>query len=65
VVTPSAYLVDVFARFGLKAQAVFNIVDAARYRYRERAPLAPVFLHNRAMEPLYNVACTLRAFQIV
>jgi glycosyltransferase involved in cell wall biosynthesis len=65
VVTPSAYLVDVFARFGLEAQAIFNIVDAARYRYRERVPLAPVFLHNRAMEPLYNVECALRAFQIV
>jgi glycosyltransferase involved in cell wall biosynthesis len=65
VVTPSAYLVDVFARFGLKAQPVSNIVDVAKYRYRERSPLAPVFLHNRAMEPLYNVECTLRAFQIV
>jgi len=65
VVTPSAYLVDVFARFGLKAQAVSNIVDVARYRYRERFPLAPVFLHNRAMEPLYNVECTVRAFEII
>ena len=65
VVTPSAYLVDVFARFGLKAQPVSNIVDVTRYRYRERVPLAPVFLHNRAMEPLYNVECTLRAFAIV
>ncbi len=65
VVTPSGFLVDVFAKFGLKAQAIYNFVDTDRYRFRERNPLRPIFLSNRNFEPLYNVSCTLRAFAIV
>lgn len=62
IVVPSSYLVDVFARFGLPARAIFNTVDTDRFQYRERQPLRPVFLTTRLLEPLYNVACTLRAF---
>jgi glycosyltransferase involved in cell wall biosynthesis len=62
IVTPSNYLVDVFARFNLAARAVSYTVEADRFRFRERAPLRPVFLSNRNHEPLYNVACVLRAF---
>jgi L-malate glycosyltransferase len=62
IAVPSGYLVDVFARFGLTARAVFNFVDKARFRFRERRPLAPRFLSNRNHEPLYNVAMALRAF---
>jgi glycosyltransferase involved in cell wall biosynthesis len=62
IVTPSNYLVDVFARFGLAARAVSYTVETDRFRFRERAPLRPVFLSNRNHEPLYNVGCVLRAF---
>jgi glycosyltransferase involved in cell wall biosynthesis len=62
VAVPSGYLVDVFARFGLPAQAIFNVVDTERFRFRPRRPPRPVFLANRHLEPLYNVACVLRAF---
>ena len=65
VVAPSGYLVDVFARFGVEALSIFNIVDTARFRFRERRPLRPVFLSNRNFEPLYNVSCVLRAFALV
>lgn len=65
IVTPSGYLVDVFAKFGFSAEPVFNIADTNRYRSRKRVPLRPAFLSNRNFEPLYNVACTLRAFGIV
>ena len=63
IVAPSGYLVDVFARFGLKARAIFNIIDPGAFRYRERAKPRPIFLHNRILEPLYNIQCTLRAFR--
>src|SRR5262249_23152386 len=33
--------------------------------FRERVPLKPRLLSTRNFEPLYNVACTLRAFAIV
>jgi glycosyltransferase involved in cell wall biosynthesis len=65
IVTPSGYLVEMFARFGLRARAIYNIVELDRFRYRERCPLRPIFLVSRLLEPLYNVACVLRAFAII
>jgi glycosyltransferase involved in cell wall biosynthesis len=65
IVVPSGYLVDVFARYGLRARAIHNIVELDRFTYRERNPLRPVFLTSRLLEPLYNVPCVLRAFAII
>lgn len=65
VVVPSGYLVDVFARFGLRARAISNSIELDRFRFRERMPLRPVFLTNRLLEPLYNVSCVLRAFALI
>jgi len=65
LVAPSGYLTDVFRRHDLEAQTIVNTVDPSRFRYRERRPIRPVFLHNRGFEDLYNVACTLRAFALV
>lgn len=65
IVAPSGFLVDVFAKFGLKAQAIFNVVDTENYRFRERKFLRPVFLSNRNFDALYNVGCILRAFALV
>jgi glycosyltransferase involved in cell wall biosynthesis len=65
IVSPSEFLVEVFGRYGLAAQCIPNVIDWHPFRYRERESLRPVFLHNRGFEPLYNVACTLRAFAIV
>lgn len=65
IVTPSGYLVDVFAKFGVPAQSIANFVDPASVRYRRRDALRPVFLSNRNFQALYNVPCALRAFAIV
>jgi len=65
VVAPSGYLVDVFARYGLRARAIHNIVELDRFFFRERNPLRSVFLTSRLLEPLYNVPCVLRAFAII
>lgn len=62
LIVPSQYLVDVFRKFGLRASAVANIIDPSRFRFKERKPLLPIFLSNRNLYPLYNVACILRAF---
>jgi glycosyltransferase involved in cell wall biosynthesis len=62
IIVPSQYLVDVFRKFGLHAFAIANVIDNTRFKYREREPLQPIFLSNRNMYPLYNVACILRAF---
>jgi glycosyltransferase involved in cell wall biosynthesis len=64
-IVPSRYLVEVFAAHGIDAVAIPNIVDLTRFGYRERHPLRPRILSVRNFESLYNVACTLRAFQLV
>jgi glycosyltransferase involved in cell wall biosynthesis len=65
MVTPSYFLVDVFAKYGIKAKSIFNIIDASQFIYRKRSKLRPVFMTNRILEPLYNVGCILRAFSII
>jgi glycosyltransferase involved in cell wall biosynthesis len=62
IVVPSAYLRDVFEKFGLEAEPIHNFVDADTIPYRERSRLRPVFLSNRNFEVHYNVACCIRAF---
>jgi len=65
IVVPSAYLEKVFAKWNFKADVIFNFVDFSRFRFRERKPLRPVFLSNRNMMAMYNVAIILRAFAIL
>lgn len=65
IIVPSEYLVRVFASFGLKATAIYNLIDTSRFRFRERVPLRPVFLSNRNLESHYGVDRVLRAFAII
>jgi glycosyltransferase involved in cell wall biosynthesis len=64
-VVSSGWLVDVFARHGLKAHAIFNHVELDNFHFRERHPLRPAFLSNRNFDPIYNVPCVLRAFALI
>jgi glycosyltransferase involved in cell wall biosynthesis len=64
-VVPSRFLAEVFARFGLPATVVPNIVDLDRFAFRERRPLRPRFLSTRNLGYPYNIACTLRAFAAI
>jgi glycosyltransferase involved in cell wall biosynthesis len=65
VVVPSVYLQDIFARRGISAVVVPNVVDTARFAYRPpppAAPLRPRLISARLLEGLYAVENTLRAF---
>jgi glycosyltransferase involved in cell wall biosynthesis len=62
LVVPSAYLVDVFWEFGLKARVVPNLVDFEQFAYRPRSPLRPVLVCTRNFEPYYSVDLVIRAF---
>ncbi len=64
-VVPSPFLREVFARFAIPATVVANTIDLREFRYRVRDPLQPRILSTRNLEPLYNVACVLRAFAVV
>ncbi len=61
-IVPSRFLVEVFARFGLAAEAIPNVIDRERFAFRRRERLRPRLLSTRNFEANYNVACTLRAF---
>jgi glycosyltransferase involved in cell wall biosynthesis len=61
-VVPSAFLQGVFDTFDIAAQVIPNIVDLDLFAFRPRTPLRPNLLCTRNFEPLYNVACTVRAF---
>ncbi len=65
VVTPSRYLVDIFAKFGIDAVPVSNFVGIEDFKFRKRKTLRPVFLSNRNFEDLYNVAGTIDAFAAI
>ncbi|HEX8736942.1 MAG TPA: glycosyltransferase family 4 protein [Pyrinomonadaceae bacterium] len=65
VVSPSGYLVDVFAKFDVRGRSIFNIIDTDKFNFRERKALRPVFLSNRSLESLYNIECIFRAFKII
>jgi L-malate glycosyltransferase len=62
---PSKFLKDVFAAFGIPAAIIPNIVDLDHFRFRRRERLEPRIVSTRNFEPLYNVACTLRAFLLI
>lgn len=62
IVVPSEYLRAVFARHGYRTRVIRNIVDTARFGYRERRILRPRLLSTRNLEPHYRVDNTLLAF---
>jgi L-malate glycosyltransferase len=62
---PSRFLHDVFAAHGIASEIIPNIVGLDRFAFRPRDPLRPRVVSTRNFEGLYNVACTLRAFQLV
>jgi glycosyltransferase involved in cell wall biosynthesis len=64
-VVPSRFLAEVFERYGIRSTIIPNIVDPERFRFRARRPLRPRLVSTRNFEPLYNVACTLRAFRLI
>jgi glycosyltransferase involved in cell wall biosynthesis len=65
IVVPSVYLQRVFARHGYAARVIANVVDTARFHYRERTPLRPRLLSTRNFEAHYRVEVVLRAFVMV
>ena len=62
-VVQSEFLQDVFAGFAIPARIIPNVLDVERFRFRARRPLRPRLVSTRNFEPMYNVACTLRAFR--
>ncbi len=66
LIVPSAFLQDIFARYGMPATIVPNIIDLARFHPRSARSSSSVHLVvARNLEPLYDNATAVRAFQVV
>ena len=64
VIVPSVFLRDTFTRQGLETVEIPNVL-AAGLPFRRRAILQPHLIMTRHLEPVYNIACGLRAFRLV
>jgi glycosyltransferase involved in cell wall biosynthesis len=66
-VTPSPFLQRVFAKYGLAAEVVPNIIDLSRFEPVPARPFgaAPRLLVARNLEPIYDIATAIRALGVV
>jgi glycosyltransferase involved in cell wall biosynthesis len=62
IVVPSAYLRDVFAKFGYRVRIIPNVVDLGIFDYRERRPLRARLLSTRNLEKYYRIDVIIEAF---
>ena len=62
LVVPSPFLEEVLGEVSLRATVIANQVDVARFRFRDRRPLRPIFLSCRHFEDLYDIPTLIRAF---
>lgn len=64
LVTPSGFLRDVFAKYGLKATIVSNVIDLTRFKPRKMRlnEKAPHLIVTRNLEPIYDIPTALHAF---
>lgn len=69
VAVPSAFLSDVFRPYGLEVSIVPNIIDVKRFARVGADPGppgdAPQILIARNLEPIYDIATGIRAFQTI
>lgn len=65
LVFPSTYLQDVFRRHGFEGMVVPNVVDTSAFRYASPEPIKPRLVSARALETLYGIDNTLRAFALI
>ncbi len=66
-VTPSVFLQRVFAKHGLGAVVIPNIIDLSRFSLRAPRAFgnAPHIIVTRNLEPIYDIPTAIRAFTLV
>lgn len=64
VVTPSGFLRDVFAKYGIPATIIANIIDLTRFKQRETGfgDRPPHLIVARNFEDIYDIPTAIRAF---
>lgn len=65
IVGNTPFIADVFAKYGIEARTIVNVIEASDFIDRRRSRLRPILMTNRILEPIYNIECILRAFKAV
>lgn len=67
VVTPSGFLRDIFAKYGISATIISNIIDLTRFKRRQPSISghAPHLIVARNFEEIYDIPTAIRAFSSV
>ena len=65
LIVPSAFLQQVFARHGMAAEIIPNIIDLERFHPAPAPPVTPHVVVARQLEPLYDIGSALRAMALV
>lgn len=65
VVVPSVYLQKIFCKFGIESEVIYNIINEEDFPFKKREIFKPCFIVSRNLEPMYNVACVLKAFKLI
>ncbi|MEK6527575.1 MAG: glycosyltransferase family 4 protein [Nitrospirota bacterium] len=66
IAVPSLFLKEFFEKItGEKVTILPNLIDIEILTFRERTNLKPFIVVSRQLEPRYNIACALRAFNII
>lgn len=65
IVVPSEFLRQIFRKFGLASTLLPNLADTEQFPFVERERFEPRLLVTRNLEPIYDVECVLKAFQLV
>jgi glycosyltransferase involved in cell wall biosynthesis len=68
IIVPSGFLEHVFKKYGFETIIVPNIIDLSRFSLRagkERETSGPHIIVTRNLEPIYDIATAIRAFDHV
>ena len=65
LIVPSAFLQQVFARHGMAAEIIPNIIDLDRFHPAPAPPATPHVVVARQLEPLYDIGSALQALALL
>lgn len=65
VVVPSGFLELVFKDYGIETTVIPNILQLDKFPYKQRDTSCRSILVARNLEPVYNTACAIRAFELL
>ena len=61
----SGFIGSIYDKYQIPYTIIPNIIDLKKGVYKERENISPRFISIRSLSEIYNVECTLRAFQRV